>query len=81
MNRTKTGVLSAVALVALGLFMVVSVANATHPRPKGATPLRVSMVPSYNQCTAPSYSHGPPLAFPSCELRRSVLDGHHGRHA
>ncbi|MGH2980236.1 MAG: hypothetical protein ACRDLQ_11470 [Solirubrobacterales bacterium] len=26
----------------------------------------LSMVPSYNQCTAPNRTHGPPLAFPSC---------------
>ena len=66
MTRRKTAVLSAVALGALGLFMLASVANATHPRPKGATPLRVSMVPAFNQCTAPNRTHGPPLAFPSC---------------
>jgi WD40 repeat protein len=37
-----------------------------HVRPKGATPLRVALVPSYSQCTAPTRTHGPPLAFPSC---------------
>ena len=37
-----------------------------YPRPKGATPLRVPLVPAYNQCTAPNRVHGPPLAFPSC---------------
>ena len=37
-----------------------------YPRPKGASPLRVSLVPAYNQCTAPNRVHGPPLAFPSC---------------
>ena len=66
MTRRKTAVLSAVALGALGLFMLASVASATHPRPKGATPLRVSMVPAFNQCTTPNRTHGPPLAFPSC---------------
>ena len=38
----------------------------TYPRPKGATPLRVSLVPAYRQCSAPNRTHGPPLAFPSC---------------
>jgi hypothetical protein len=66
MTRRKTAVLSAVALGALGMFMLASVASATHPRPKGATPLRVSMVPAFNQCTTPNRTHGPPLAFPSC---------------
>jgi hypothetical protein len=31
-----------------------------YPHPKGATPLRVSLVPAYNQCTAPNRTHGPP---------------------
>ena len=37
-----------------------------YPRPKGATPTRVPLVPAYTQCTAPNRTHGPPLAFPSC---------------
>ena len=58
----------ALALGALGMMVVASVANATHPRPKGATPLRLSMVPAYNACAgaAINRTHGPPLAFPSC---------------
>jgi hypothetical protein len=50
----------------LGLMLVVQIASATHPRPKSATPVRVSLVPAYEQCTAPNRTHGPPLAFPSC---------------
>ena len=38
----------------------------TYPRPKGATPLRAALVPAYKPCTAPNRTHGPPLAFPSC---------------
>jgi hypothetical protein len=30
------------------------------PRPKGATPLRASLVPAYTACTAPNRVHGPP---------------------
>ena len=37
-----------------------------YPRPKAASPLRVSLVPAYQQCTAPNRTHGPPLAFGSC---------------
>jgi hypothetical protein len=48
------------------MMVVASLAGATHPRPKGATPLRASLVPSYQACTAPNRTHGPPLAFPSC---------------
>ncbi len=31
-----------------------------YPRPKGATPTRVPLVPAYNACTAPNRVHGPP---------------------
>ena len=36
------------------------------PRPKGATPTRVALVPAYSQCTTGNRTHGPALAFPSC---------------
>jgi hypothetical protein len=35
-------------------------------RPRGATPLRASLVPAYRACTAANRTHGPPLASPSC---------------
>ena len=55
------------ALAALGIVLLAaSTALATHPRPKGATPFRVPLVPSYMPCTAPDRTHGPPLAFPAC---------------
>jgi len=56
----------ALALGALGFMMVSQVASATHVRPKGASPLRASLVPAYKACTAPNRTHGAPLAFPSC---------------
>ncbi len=31
-----------------------------YPRPVGATPTRVSLVPAYTQCTSPNRVHGPP---------------------
>lgn len=37
-----------------------------YPRPKGATPFRVPLVPAFDECTAPNRTHGPPLAFGSC---------------
>ena len=37
-----------------------------HARPKGATPVRVSLVPTSHACVASNETHGPPLAFPSC---------------
>ena len=57
------------ALLALGAFvtsLAVQPAWATHPRPKGATPIRAPFVPAYKQCTASNRTHGAPLAFPSC---------------
>jgi hypothetical protein len=38
----------------------------SYVRPRGATPLRVSLVPAYRQCTSPDRTHGPSLTFPSC---------------
>jgi acid phosphatase type 7 len=39
---------------------------AAYPRPGGATPLRVPLVPAYAACTAPNSQHVPPLSQPSC---------------
>jgi sugar lactone lactonase YvrE len=39
----------------------------SYPRPKGATPLTLPLVPASRQCTAPNRTHGPPLAFASCD--------------
>jgi predicted acyl esterase len=38
-----------------------------YPRPKSASPVKVSLVPGYQQCSAANATHGPPLAFPSCK--------------
>jgi hypothetical protein len=40
--------------------------RAHYPRPRGATPFRVPLVPAYAQCTAPNRNHGSPLVYPSC---------------
>jgi hypothetical protein len=39
---------------------------AAYPRPRGATPLRVSLVPAFNQCTSSNRTHGAPLSYGSC---------------
>jgi TolB protein len=36
------------------------------PRPKSATPTRISLTPAYKPCTSSNRTHGPPLAFSSC---------------
>src|SRR4051812_41610687 len=48
--------------------------DASHVRPKGATPSRLSLVPAYQECTAPNSTHGTPLSFPSCKPPRQVSD-------
>jgi len=37
-----------------------------YPRPKGATPVRASLVPAYQQCTSSNRTHGAPLSYASC---------------
>jgi acyl-homoserine-lactone acylase len=37
-----------------------------YPRPRGASPLYVPLVPAFDACTAPNETHAPPLAFGSC---------------
>jgi hypothetical protein len=39
---------------------------ASYPRPKGATPTRVSLTPAYKACTAANRTHNAPLSIPSC---------------
>ncbi|MGH2980096.1 MAG: hypothetical protein ACRDLQ_10755 [Solirubrobacterales bacterium] len=56
----------ALALAALLVLVAAQLAGASHPRPKAASPVKVSVVPAYEECTAPNRTHGPPLAFPSC---------------
>ncbi len=48
--------------------LVVAVSNDGYGRPRGATPVRLALVPAYAQCTAPNANrvHGPPLENPSC---------------
>jgi hypothetical protein len=41
-------------------------ATTGYPRPKGASPLRASLVPAFQQCTAPNRTHGAPLSSQSC---------------
>jgi len=45
-------------------------AASAYVRPKGASPVRVSLVPAYAPCTTPNSSHGAPLASGSCSPPR-----------
>jgi hypothetical protein len=46
--------------------VVVNAVDVGYPRPKAASPIRVSLVPAFNPCDAPNRAHGPPLALGSC---------------
>jgi hypothetical protein len=50
----------------IGAFELDAVPDRGYPRPNGASPLRVSLVPAYSECMAPNRIHGPPLAYDSC---------------
>jgi hypothetical protein len=52
--------------LAVACLLTAASAQATHPRPKSASPMRMSLVPAYAACAAPNRTHGPPLAFGSC---------------
>ena len=54
-------VLAALALVSLLVLLTAEAASATHVRPKGATPLRVSLIPGQQRCISPNGQHEPPL--------------------
>jgi dipeptidyl aminopeptidase/acylaminoacyl peptidase len=38
----------------------------SYVRPRGATPLRASLVPAYQPCASPNSGHGAPLSYASC---------------
>jgi hypothetical protein len=54
------------ATVATRPQLVLTVLNDAYPRPISASPVRVSLVPAYQQCAAPNRTHGPPLDSGSC---------------
>jgi hypothetical protein len=64
--KTRMVLSLGLALGVLALVIVPQLASATHVRPLGATPVRVSFVPAFKACTTPNRTHGGPLAFPSC---------------
>jgi hypothetical protein len=45
---------------------VTTAALASHARPKGATPTRISLVPAHKACVAPNQAHQGSLALPTC---------------
>jgi len=65
LTRKKFGVVALVA--ALGTLLVsAQLSSATHPRPKGASPLYVPLVIAYKQCVSSNSNHNGGVALPSC---------------
>jgi hypothetical protein len=68
-----TGAAGTIATLAIFAASVPSAHGAGYPRPKGATPMRIPLVPIFERCNSPAgggrtadSTHGPPLANPSC---------------
>ncbi len=64
--RTKTVLRLALAVGVVGLMVVGQIASGSHVRPRGATPLRASLVPAHKACAVGNRMHGQPLEYPSC---------------
>jgi hypothetical protein len=62
----RSASMPALALAALGLMVIAQLAGASHVRPRGASPVRLALVPAFKQCTTANRAHGAPLAFSSC---------------
>jgi hypothetical protein len=64
---TSRRLVVSLALGSVLALALTSVALATHARPGAGSPLRVPLVPAYNQCNPPGNStHVAPIALPSC---------------
>jgi hypothetical protein len=48
------------------LYDWLSIPITSYPRPRGATPVNIALVPAYAQCTSPNRTHGASLSFGSC---------------
>jgi hypothetical protein len=66
LDRRKISLVTLAAVTGVLALAIVQTASATHVRPRGATPLRASIVPAFKACATPNRTHGTPLAFPSC---------------
>ena len=62
--KARTFVPLALAVTAAMSLVAAEIASATHPRPLSASPMRPSMVPAYNECTAPNRTHGHAAGVP-----------------
>ena len=63
-RRSTWAVCLAAAVIALVL--AAGASGTGFPRPKGATPVRVALVPSYEPCVTTNRTHAPPISSPSC---------------
>jgi hypothetical protein len=52
--------------VSYDLYLARPATTGGYPRPRGASPSYIPLVPAYQPCAAPSRTHGAPLSFGSC---------------
>ena len=45
-----------------------------YPRPRGASPMRIALVPAQEECATPNTTHGEPLAFGACAPPQQTSD-------
>lgn len=64
--RARTTLPAALAMALIAMLGSAQIGRASHPRPVSASPLQVSLVPAYSQCTAANRTHGPPWDYPAC---------------
>ena len=66
MNRDGSGVSNVTNTSGVSEHAFGWAAPTGYPRPAGASPLHVSLVTAYDECTAPNRTHGPPFDSASC---------------
>jgi hypothetical protein len=60
---------------AAGDVYVAGIAATTgYPRPKGASPFKVALVPAYEECAEPNAGHGGAFAFEACNPPQMISD-------
>lgn len=64
--------LAAAAVIGLVLSPISAATGQGYPRPQGATPLRISLVPAFERCNDPNTRHAAPLAFDACNPPRPL---------
>ena len=62
----------ALAAALFGLVLTPASATGSYPRPQGASPLRISLVPAFERCDDPNTRHAAPPASDACNPPRPL---------